>query len=181
MSRSQPQPPLRSPPKKPKNNRRMRLPVWRFGWGRITTRERYGAVLHRTSNCGDDCWIEHGIQVCPTLYAVNIFYCACVKISFVCILKRETRTKYFDTWKKNLFVRKKYQASTAQQFVVLPHHGPNSGLAKTKKALEKELNCHSSSLPFVLLHCTHEQLFLTIKIVWWKYVMRLRLVYLPSS
>ncbi len=46
-----------------KNNRRMRLPVWRFGWGRNTAQERYGTVLHRASTCGDDCWIEHGIQV----------------------------------------------------------------------------------------------------------------------
>ncbi len=86
MSRSLPQPPLRSP-RTQKKNRRMRLPVWRFGWGRNTVHERYGTVLHRTSTCGDDCWIEHGIQACPTLCAVNIFYCACIKINFVCILK----------------------------------------------------------------------------------------------
>ena len=157
MSRSLPQPPLRSPPINQKNNSPMRLPVWRFGWGWNTAHERYGTVLHRTSNCGDDCWIEHGLPVCPTLYAVNIFYCAFVKINFVCILKCETRTKYFDIWKKILFVRKKYQASTApQQFVVLPHHGPNSGLAKTSKASEREMNCHSSSSPFVLPTYPHE-------------------------
>ena len=138
-------------------NRPMRLPVWRFGWGRNTAQERYGTVLHRASTCGDDCWIEHGTQVCPALYVQGIFSIACViQIHFVCILKRETRQNYIDKWQKML-LRKKYQSSTApQQPVVLPHHGPNSGLAKTKKASEKELNCHSSSSPFVLLHCTHE-------------------------
>ncbi len=65
---------------------------------------------------------------------VNIFYFARIKISFVCFLKRETRQNYFDIWKKNL-LPKKYQVSTApHQIVVLPHHGPNSGLAKTNKA-----------------------------------------------
>ncbi len=58
-------------PKKTKNNSRMRLPVSRFGWGRHATHERYGTVLHRTSTCGDDCWIEHGIQV------------VCVGVSYV--------------------------------------------------------------------------------------------------
>ncbi len=51
----------------------MWLPVWRFGWGRTTAHKRYGTVLHRTSNRGVDCWIEHGIQVCPTLYVQWIF------------------------------------------------------------------------------------------------------------
>jgi hypothetical protein len=88
--------------------------------------------------------------------AVNIFYCACIKIYFVCILKRETRLKYFDIWKKSL-LPKKYQASTApQQLFVLPHHGPNSGLAKKNKASEREMHCHSSSLPCVLPHYSHE-------------------------
>ncbi len=54
-------------------NRPMRLPVWRFGWGRSTAQERYGTVLHRAITCGDDCWIEYGIQVCPTLYVQWIF------------------------------------------------------------------------------------------------------------
>ncbi len=63
MSRSLPSPPLRSPPTNPQNNSSMRLPVWRFGWGRNTVQECYGTVLHRTSTCGDNCWIEHGIQV----------------------------------------------------------------------------------------------------------------------
>ncbi len=70
-----------SPPKK--YNSSMRLPVWRFGWGRNTVQEHYGTVLHRTSNCGDDCWIEHGIQVCPTLYVQWIFSVARVLILFV--------------------------------------------------------------------------------------------------
>ncbi len=128
----------------------MWLPVWRFSWGRNTAHERYGTVLHRASTCGDDCWIKHGIQVCPDIVcAANIFYCACIKINFVCILKRETRQNYFDIWQKTL-LRKKYQSSTApQQPVVLPHHGPNSGLAKTNKASERDMNCHSSSSPFV--------------------------------
>ncbi len=55
-------------PKKQIYNSPMRLPVWRFGWGQNTAHEHYGSVLHRTSNRGDDCWIEHGIQVCPALY-----------------------------------------------------------------------------------------------------------------
>jgi hypothetical protein len=38
----------------------------------------------------------------------------------------------------------------------LPHHGPSSGLAKTNKALERKMNCHRPSLPFVLPHHTHE-------------------------
>jgi hypothetical protein len=89
--------------------------------------------------------------------AVNIFYCACIKIHFVCILKRETRQNYFDIWKKML-LPKKYQVSTApQQLVVLPHHGPNSGLAKTNKASERDMNRRiSSSSPFVLPPYTHE-------------------------
>ncbi len=59
----------------PKNNKYsgMRLSLWRFGWGRNTAQERYGTVLHRASTCGDDCWIEHGIQVCTTLYVQWIF------------------------------------------------------------------------------------------------------------
>jgi hypothetical protein len=76
--------------------------------------------------------------------AVNIFYCAYNKIKFVCILKRETRQNYRDIWKK-ILLPKKYQASTApQQPVVFPHHGPNSGLAKTNKASERKIHCHSS-------------------------------------
>jgi hypothetical protein len=43
-----------------------------------------------------------------------------------------------------------------QQAVVLPHHGPNSGLAKTIKAPERDMKCHNSSPPFVLPHYTHE-------------------------
>jgi hypothetical protein len=92
---------------------------------------------------------------------VNIFYCAYIKVTFVCILKRETfvcilkcetRQNYFDIWKK-ILLPKKYQASAApQQPVFLPHHGPNSGLAKTNKASEREMNCHSSSSPFFLPH-----------------------------
>ena len=35
---------------------------------------------------------------------------------------------------------------------VLPHHGPNSGLAKTNKASERDMNCHSSSSHFVFPH-----------------------------
>jgi hypothetical protein len=62
----------------------------------------------------------------------------------------------------------------------LPHHGPSSGLAKTNKASEREMNCHNSSSSFVLPHYTHEKLFLNFKIVWWKYFMRLRLVHLAS-
>jgi hypothetical protein len=55
-------------PKIPTNDSTMLLCVWRFGWGRYTARERYGTVLHGTSNCGDNCWIEHGIQVvCPSI------------------------------------------------------------------------------------------------------------------
>jgi hypothetical protein len=65
-----------------------------------------------------------------------------------------------------------------QEVVVLPHHGPNSGLAKTT---EREMKCHSSFSPFILPHYTHEQLFLNFKIVWWKCVMKLRLVHLPAS
>jgi hypothetical protein len=88
--------------------------------------------------------------------AVNISYRACIKIHFVCILKRETRQTYLDIWKK-IVLPKKYQASTAlQQLVVLPHHGPNSGLAKTNKTSERDMSCHSSSSPFVLPHYTHE-------------------------
>ncbi len=79
MSWSLPQPPLRSPPKTSKSNT-MRLSVWRFGWGRNTAQERYGTILHCTSNRGDDCWIEHGIQVCPTLYVQWIFSIARVLI-----------------------------------------------------------------------------------------------------
>jgi hypothetical protein len=70
-----------------------------------------------------------------------MFYCACIKINFVCILKRETRQTYLDIWKKNL-LRKKYQASTApQQPVVLPRHGQNSGVAKTNKASGRDMDC----------------------------------------
>ncbi len=58
---------------KNQNNSRMRLPVWRFGWGQNTAKERYGTSLHRASACGDDCWIEHGTQVCPTSYVQWIF------------------------------------------------------------------------------------------------------------
>jgi hypothetical protein len=36
----------------------------------------------------------------------------------------------------------------------LAHHGPNSGLAKTNKASEREMSCHTSSAPFVLPHYT---------------------------
>jgi hypothetical protein len=42
--------------------------------------------------------------------------------------------------------------NASQQAVVLPHHGPNSGLAETNKASEREMKCHSSSSPFVLPH-----------------------------
>ncbi len=129
----------------------MRLPVWRFGSGRNTIQERYGTVLHRASTCGDNCWIEHGTQVCPALYVQGIFSIACViQIHFVCILKRETRQNYIGVW-KTFLLPKKYQALIApEQAVVLPHHGPNSGLAKTNKASEREMNCHSSSSPFCL-------------------------------
>jgi hypothetical protein len=58
------------------------------------------------------------------------------KVHFVCILKRETRQKYFDVWKKKL-QRKIHQAP-----IVLPHHGPSSGLAKTNKASEREREMH---------------------------------------
>ncbi len=77
-----------------------------------------------------------------------IFYRACIKINFVCILKRETRQNYFDVWKK-ILQPKKFQASTAL-VVVLPHHGPNSGLAKTNKASERDIHCHRPSSLFVL-------------------------------
>ncbi len=84
----------------------------------------------------------------------EIFYCACFKINFICILKRETRQTYFDVW-KNILLPKKYQASTApQQLLILPHHGPNSGLVKTGKASERDMSCHCSSSPFVLPHYT---------------------------
>jgi hypothetical protein len=68
-------------------------------------------------------------------------------------LKREkTRKNYFDVWKKTL-LPKNYQASTpVRQYVVLPHHGPNSGLTKTNKASEREMNCHGFFPPFVLPH-----------------------------
>jgi hypothetical protein len=83
-------------------------------------------------------------------HCMCIFYYERIKINFVCILKRETR-------QKKISLPKKYQALSApHQPVVLPHHEPNSGLAKTKKASEREMNCHSSSSPFVLPHCTHE-------------------------
>jgi hypothetical protein len=42
-----------------------------------------------------------------------------------------------------------------QQVDVLPHHGPNSGLAKTNKAPERGMKFHSCSSPFVLPHYTH--------------------------
>jgi hypothetical protein len=97
--------------------------------------------------------------MCDIVCAVNIFYCACIKISFVWILKRETRQNNLDLWKK-IVLPKKYQASqqvsTERQPVALPHHGPNSGLVKTNKASEREMNCHSSSSPFVLPYYTNE-------------------------
>ncbi len=73
MSRSLPHPRLRPSSKICIYYRPMRLPVWRFGWGRNTAQERYGTVLHRASICGDGCWTEHGIQV---------FYCACFKMNY---------------------------------------------------------------------------------------------------
>jgi hypothetical protein len=48
------------------------------------------------------------------LCAVNIFYCACIKIHAVGILKRETRQNYFNIW-KNMLLPKKYQASAVRQ------------------------------------------------------------------
>jgi hypothetical protein len=71
-------------------------------------------------------------------------------------LKHETRQNYFDVW-KNILLPKKHQASTApQQLIVLPHHGPNSGLAKTNKASEKEMN-FATVLPHLLFyHTTRE-------------------------
>jgi hypothetical protein len=75
--------------------------------------------------------------------------------SFVFILDRE---KNVDIWRKCFWSRQGSTGLTATQqlVVVLPHHGPNSGLAKTNKASEREMNCHSSSSPFVLPHYTHE-------------------------
>jgi hypothetical protein len=55
----------------------------------------------------------------------------------VCILKRETRPKNLDIWKKML-LPKKYLVSARQPrrdvLIIVPHHGPHSGLAKTNKA-----------------------------------------------
>jgi hypothetical protein len=93
--------------------------------------------------------------------AVNMFYFACIKINLVCILKRESRQNYLNIWKK-ILLPKKYQASqqastARQQPFALPHHGPNSGLAKTNKASRRERN----ELPqFRLIFC-----FATLQIV----------------
>jgi hypothetical protein len=93
---------------------------------------------------------------------------AYIMINFVCNLKRETRKNYFDVWKKMLLA-KNYQASTAvRQYVVLPHHGPNSGLEE-----RVELSWFFLTFCFATPH-THEKLFLNFKIVWLKCVMRLR-------
>jgi hypothetical protein len=82
-------------------------------------------------------------------HCMCIFYCECIKVNFVCILKHETRQNNRAIWKKML-LPKNYQASTSpQQLVVLPHHEPNSGLAKTKKSLGE-----GNALPqFLLTFC----------------------------
>jgi hypothetical protein len=95
--------------------------------------------------------------------AVNIFYgawCVLLRLILFVFLKRVTRQSNLDLWKKHL-LPKKYQAShqastERQQPIALPHHAPNSGLAKTNKASDREMNCHSSSSPFVSPHFTHE-------------------------
>jgi hypothetical protein len=64
-------------------------------------------------------------------------------------------TIYTQVWKKKRSQKLGLHASARQQVVALPHHGPNSGLAKTNKALERDMNCHSSSSLFVLSQYTY--------------------------
>ncbi len=84
-------------------------------------------------------------------------HCMQWTFSIAHVLRLIFRQNYCGIWKK-ILLPKKYERNVAAKIpsVFLPHHGPNSGLAKTKKASEREMNCHSSSSPFVLPHYTHE-------------------------
>ncbi len=145
------------------NNRAVRLSLWRFGWRSSTKNEHYGIVIHCTSNRCDYCWIKHGIQVCPDItweregggrWSWLLVWTWFFPL-FVFILDRK---KNIDIWKRKFFWSRQGSASLSatHQPGFLPHHGPNSGVAKTNKASEREMNCLSSSSPFVLPHYTHE-------------------------
>jgi hypothetical protein len=113
----------------------------------------------------------------PIFLAMHI---ACWVLIHSHVLKKRWDKKR-QNGKENRQVLQRLYVDAPQQVVVLPHRGPNSGLAETNKASEREMKCHTSSSPFVLPPSTHEKLLLSFKIiVWWKCVMRLRLVHLPS-
>jgi hypothetical protein len=151
MSRSLPQPPLRSPPKHQKIIAGCDCPCDDLVEVETPPMSVMALSYIAQALVVTIIGLNMGFRyVRHCMCEVNIFYCACIKIHFVCILKRVTRQNYLDIWKKMLLPNK-YQASTAPQvFVVLPHHAPNSGLAETNKASERDMNCHSSSSPIVL-------------------------------
>jgi hypothetical protein len=65
-------------------------------------------------------------------------------------------TMYTHLLKKWRSQKRGLHVSALQQVAALPHHSPDSGLAKTYKASEREMNFHSSASSFVLPHYTHE-------------------------